>query len=111
MKRQEHNRETATFAGETIDVQELDSLEPEIVGEVVEEDFTSDRDRYLRTLADFENYRRRMRREREVLDQAATRDLLLALVEVMVDFDRALEHIGRLSDPVADGTTAHPSEL
>lgn len=103
MKRQEHNRETATFADEAIDVQESDSLQPEIVGEVLEEDFTSDRDRYLRTLADFENYRRRMRRERAALDQSATRDLLLALLDVMDDFDRALEHVGEVSDPVGDG--------
>ena len=60
MRSQEQNRKTAIFADEAIDVHELDSLQPEIVGEVVEEDFTSDRDRYLRTLADFQNYRRRM---------------------------------------------------
>jgi molecular chaperone GrpE len=103
MRSQEQNRETAIFADEAIDVHELDSLQPEIVGEVVEEDFTSDRDRYLRTLADFQNYRRRMRRERSTLDQSATRDLLVALLEVMDDFDRALKHIGQVSDPVADG--------
>jgi molecular chaperone GrpE len=102
MNRQEHNRETETFIDETTDVPDVDSLQPKIVGDVQEE-FTSDRDRYLRTLADFQNYRRRISRERAALDQSATRDLLLALLDVMDDFDRALEHIGEVSDPIADG--------
>ena len=46
---------------------------------------------------------RSISRERAALDQSATRDLLLALLDVMDDFDRALEHIGEVSDPVADG--------
>src|ERR1700674_3713432 len=47
-------------------------------------------DRWLRKTAEFDNYRRRVERERrEQADQAVT-DLLLELLLVVDDFDRAL---------------------
>jgi molecular chaperone GrpE len=48
-------------------------------------------DRWLRKSAEFDNYRRRVERERrEHADQAVV-DLLLELLAVVDDFDRALE--------------------
>ena len=49
---------------------------------------------YLRTLADFDNYRRRTERERAGSAHAGKRELILPLLEVLDDFDRALEHLG-----------------
>src|SRR3954463_1170607 len=47
-------------------------------------------DRWLRKTAEFDNYRRRVERERrEQADQKVT-DFLLELVHAMDDFDRAL---------------------
>ena len=47
-------------------------------------------DRWVRKTAEFENYRRRIERERrEQSDQAVT-DLLLELLNIVDDFDRAL---------------------
>lgn len=60
-------------------------------------------DRYLRTRADFENYRRRVERDRDVAGRQAKRDLLLALVELADGFDRALVHIEESPDSVAEG--------
>jgi molecular chaperone GrpE len=51
-------------------------------------------DRALRTLADFENYRRRMNRGREEAAELAAASLLQELLEVADNFDRALEHAG-----------------
>lgn len=60
-------------------------------------------DRYLRTRADFENYRRRVERDREVAARQAKRELLRALVDLADDFDRALVHIDESPDSVAEG--------
>ena len=60
-------------------------------------------DRYLRTRADFENYRRRVERDRDVAARQAKRDLLLALVDLADGFDRALIHVAESPDSVAAG--------
>jgi len=60
-------------------------------------------DRYLRARADFENYRRRVERDRDVAARQAKRELLLALVELADGFDRALVHVDESPDSVAAG--------
>ena len=60
-------------------------------------------DRYLRTRADFESYRRRVERDRDVAVRQAKRGLLLALVDLADGFDRALVHIDESPDSVAAG--------
>ena len=60
-------------------------------------------DRYLRTRADFENYRRRVERDRDVAARQAKRELLKALVDLADGFDRALVHIDESPDSVAAG--------
>jgi len=62
-----------------------------------------ERDRHLRTRADFENYRRRVERDRDVAARQAKRELLLALVDLADGFDRALVHIDESPDSVAAG--------
>jgi molecular chaperone GrpE len=47
-------------------------------------------DRYLRTLADFENFRRRTAREREDWRRQAQESLLREILPVLDNFDRAL---------------------
>jgi molecular chaperone GrpE len=42
--------------------------------------------------ADFENYRRRVERDRERMARDAQRELVLSLLEIIDDFERALEH-------------------
>ncbi|MCL6452463.1 MAG: nucleotide exchange factor GrpE [Alicyclobacillus sp.] len=48
------------------------------------------RNQLLRTLADFDNFRRRTRQEKEELQQFATRKLLADLLPVVDNFERAL---------------------
>jgi molecular chaperone GrpE len=60
-------------------------------------------DRHLRARADFENFRRRVERDRDVAARQAKRDLLKALVDLADDFDRALVHIDESPDSVAEG--------
>ena len=86
---------------EVSEVERQDSLEPEAVR--LKEELASERERGLGLLAEFENYRRRTRQEQALAEQNGKREVLLALLEVIDDFDRALLHVGEAPDAVADG--------
>lgn len=62
-----------------------------------------ERERGLRTRADFENFRRRVERDREQSARDARRALLLVLVELADDFDRALAHVNESPESVLEG--------
>lgn len=77
------------------------AVDPEIAR--LQEELTTEREQRLRLLAEFDNYRRRTKEERALADETGKREVLLALLDVKDDFDRALLHIGETSDAVADG--------
>jgi molecular chaperone GrpE len=57
-----------------------------------DEEVRKAQDRYVRTLADFENYRKRADREKDDFRKYAIANLLRDLLPVLDNFDRALEH-------------------
>lgn len=61
---------------------------------------------YLRALADFDNYRRRVQRERETAFADGKKTVLLAFLEFVDGFDKALEHLEGVPDSVAQGLRA-----
>ena len=61
---------------------------------------------YLRSVADFENYRRRVERERASVAQAGKREMALSLLDVLDDFERALEHVDVAPASVSAGLIA-----
>ncbi len=69
-------------------------------------DMQREHDLYLRALADFENYRRRVERDREQASTAGKRDLIRSLLEVVDSFDRALPYLAKAPPPVAEGLRA-----
>jgi molecular chaperone GrpE len=69
----------------------------------LQEDLTTEREQRLRLLAEFDNYRRRTKEERALAEETGKREVLLALLDVKDDVDRALLHIRETSDAVADG--------
>jgi len=58
-----------------------------------EEKLSEMQDRYVRLSAEFDNYRKRTLREKMELSKYATEDLLLKIIPLMDDFDRALTHM------------------
>lgn len=77
---------------------------PAVAGlEAVRSELQQEQDRHLRTRADFDNYRRRVERDRDVAARQGKRDLLLALVDLADDFDRALSHVDESPESVAAG--------
>lgn len=67
------------------------------------EELRIEHEMYLRTLADLDNYRRRVERERASTARAGKRELILQLLQVMDDFDRALEHMADVPEWISEG--------
>ncbi len=57
-----------------------------------------EKDRYLRLFAEFENYKKRTGRERIELFKTASQDLMVSLLPVIDDFDRALKEMEKGAD-------------
>ena len=60
----------------------------------------------LRALADFDNYRTRVQREQDSAAQAGKRQLVLALLDVMDDFERALAYATTAPESILTGARA-----
>lgn len=59
------------------------------------------KDKYLRLLAEFENYKRRTTKERAELFKTANQELMVALLPVLDDFDRARQHTATATEAQA----------
>ncbi|MFH6970734.1 nucleotide exchange factor GrpE [Flavobacterium petrolei] len=78
--------------GEQMIVEELS------VEEQLTQDLAKEKDKYLRLFAEFENYKRRTSKERIELFKTANQEVLLAMLPVLDDFDRALVEINKSDD-------------
>lgn len=59
------------------------------------------KDKYLRLLAEFENYKRRTSKERIELFKTANQELMVALLPILDDFERARQHTKDVTDAQA----------
>jgi molecular chaperone GrpE len=67
----------------------------------VEEKLAEMQDRYIRLSAEFDNYRKRTLREKMELSKFAGEDLLLKIIPLMDDFERAMQHMDTTTDAEA----------
>jgi molecular chaperone GrpE len=65
------------------------NLEDEDLIEKLNAELQEQKDKYLRLLAEFENYKRRSSRERIELSQTAGKEIIVSLLDVLDDCDRA----------------------
>lgn len=72
---------------ETVEVEEL-STEDRLNKELGQE-----KDKFLRLFAEFENYKKRTSKERVELFKTASKDVMVSMLPVLDDFERALLHI------------------
>jgi molecular chaperone GrpE len=79
--------------------------------ERLKEEVRREHEMYLRALADYDNYRRRVERERASAARSGKRDVILSLLEVVDDFDRALQHVADAPPPVVEGFQALQRKL
>jgi molecular chaperone GrpE len=68
------------------------------VEEKLNQDLASEKDKFIRLFAEFENYKRRTSKERVELFKTANQEVLLALLPVLDDFDRAKIEISKSED-------------
>ncbi|WP_316844423.1 nucleotide exchange factor GrpE [Pedobacter psychrodurus] len=95
----ENVENTDAAANETEQAPEL-SAEEKLQAEVQQLN-----DKYLRLYAEFDNYKRRTQKERVELLQTAGKDVIVSLLPVLDDFDRALKAMETAADvaPVKEG--------
>ena len=84
----ENSPETAPVLEET-PLSELDQLKA---------DLADQKDKYLRLMAEFENFRRRTAKERLDLIQTAGKDVIVSMLEVMDDCDREEKQLNSADD-------------
>ncbi|MCD9574224.1 nucleotide exchange factor GrpE [Flavobacterium soyae] len=78
--------------GEQLIVEELS------VEEQLAQDLAKEKDKFLRLFAEFENYKKRTSKERIDLFKTANQEVLLAMLPVLDDFDRAIVEINKSED-------------
>ena len=66
--------------------------------EQLKNEVATEKDRYLRLFAEFENYKKRTSRERIELFKTAGQEVMVAILPVLDDFDRALAEIKKSED-------------
>lgn len=64
----------------------------------LEHDLNTEKDKFLRLFAEFENYKRRTSKERIELFKTAGQEVIQSLLPVMDDFDRALNELKKAED-------------
>lgn len=93
---EENISDSSNTNNESDEVTELEKKEQE-VNEI--------RDKYLRLQAEFDNYRKRTARERIELMQTASKEVIISLLDVLDDSDRASKQLENATDfeAVKDG--------
>lgn len=66
--------------------------------EQLKTDLQKEKDKFLRLFAEFENYKRRTSKERMDLFKTAGQEVIVSLLPVMDDFDRALKELSKSDD-------------
>ncbi len=77
----------ATTNEETIEVEELSTEDK------LNQELSQEKDKFLRLFAEFENYKKRTSKERIELFKTASKDVMVSMLPVLDDFERALLHI------------------
>jgi molecular chaperone GrpE len=80
--------ETATATAEAEEQNEVKTPE-----EQLQDQLAAEKDKFMRLFAEFENYKKRTNKERIELFKTASEGVMLAMLPVLDDFERALMHI------------------
>lgn len=89
----EGNTEEQSVSAEVFE--EENELTPE---EKLQEELGKEKDKFLRLFAEFENYKKRTSKERMDLFKTAGQEVIVSLLPVMDDFDRALKELVKADD-------------
>lgn len=82
---------------ETVEVEEP-LVEKQSVEDKLQTELQQEKDKFLRLFAEFENYKKRTSKERMDLFKTAGQDVMVALLPVLDDFDRAYAEISKTEE-------------
>jgi len=77
------------------EIEKEERLSPE---EQLKEELTKEKDKFLRLFAEFENFKKRTSKERMELFRTAGQEVIVSLLPVMDDFERALKEIAKTNE-------------
>ena len=97
---------------ETIDTADGNHTETLTVEEQLQEELKKEKDKFMRLFAEFENYKKRTTKERIDLFKTANEEVMVAMLPVLDDFDRANVEIEKSEDEaVKEGITLIRTKL
>ena len=99
-KKDKHTEEVKDQVEEVLDAAVEETSEN---GEVdtetqLKEEIEKEKDKFLRLFAEFENYKKRTSKERLELFKTASQDVMVSMLPVLDDFDRAWKEIEKSED-------------
>jgi len=101
------NKDTITTENEEMNINadadipgntHLSNPDAEDVMEKIQAELEEQKDKYLRLFAEFDNFKRRSAKERIELIQTAGKDVIISMLEVMDDCDRAEKQLNESND-------------
>ncbi|WP_296386198.1 nucleotide exchange factor GrpE [Winogradskyella sp.] len=72
---------------------EAEQKESKSAEEQLQDQLAAEKDKFMRLFAEFENYKKRTTKERIELFKTASQDVMVSMLPVLDDFERALLHI------------------
>lgn len=93
---EENTRDSVNNAQEK--VEEAEGVEEVAIEEQLKEELAKEKDKFLRLFAEFENYKKRTAKERIDLFKTANQDVMVSMLPVLDDFDRAMAQISKSED-------------
>ncbi|WP_262248278.1 nucleotide exchange factor GrpE [Parapedobacter soli] len=102
-----------TPATDTVPPQEEQAAEEQVTTEQLRADLDTANDKYLRLYAEFDNYKRRVAKERIELMQVAGKEVISNLLPVIDDLDRALKAFETATEvaPIQEGISLVAQKL
>ncbi len=82
------DQNSTTAEADSVEQNEVRSVEEQLQDQLVAE-----KDKFMRLFAEFENYKKRTNKERIELFKTASQEVVVAMLPVLDDFERALSHI------------------
>jgi molecular chaperone GrpE len=98
---EDQNPQESSAAGDDEEVSSATGQQPAL--EALQRERDALQDRLLRTAAEFDNYRKRVERERRELSEYAGADVLMGLLPIIDDLERALQSAGGDADSYRRG--------
>lgn len=77
----------------TANLEQEAQVEEKSAEEQLQDQVAAEKDKFMRLFAEFENYKKRTSKERIELFKTAGQDVIMAMLPVLDDFERALTHI------------------